>query len=59
LATSAARTVVGTDVGYHPSVLKPIVERVLASDLIYLDDFIDQLYLFIILRQYVFSYCMF
>jgi hypothetical protein len=43
LAINAARTVVGIDVGYHPSVLKPIVESFLASDLISLDDCIAQL----------------
>ena len=43
-ATRAARTVVGTEVGYQPSVLKPVVERVLASVLISFVDCIAQLF---------------
>jgi hypothetical protein len=43
LDTNAARTVVGTDVGYQPSVLKPIVEMVFASDFISFEDWIAQL----------------
>lgn len=38
-----ARTVAGTEVGYHPSVLNPADEIVLASDFISLEDWIAQL----------------
>jgi hypothetical protein len=42
-ATSAARTVVGTEVGYHPSVRNPVDDIVFASDFISLEDWIAQL----------------
>jgi hypothetical protein len=43
LATSAAITVVGIEVGYHPSVLKPESEMVFPSDFTSVEDCIVQL----------------